>query len=100
MSEFKHTPGPWEIVDNMRDPDGFAIYAPNEDYQLDRIGRCFNKFNAHLIAAAPDLLEALQAALSQCLAWQGEPNEHSCEIHSEIVRQARAAIAKATGVKE
>lgn len=92
MSEFKHTPGPWEIVDNMRDPDGFAIYAPNEDYQLDRIGRCFNKFNAHLIAAAPDLLEAL-VDLYQSI-------DGCCDLTPEVMAKARAAIAKATGVKE
>lgn len=52
--------------------------------------------DARLIAAAPELLEALESTLQQCLLWQGEPHEHSCEIHSEIVAKARAAIAKAT----
>ena len=57
MSEAKHTPGPW-IVDTdyiiqdggTSDENTIAIVGDQEEW----------KANAHLIAAAPDLLEALE----------------------------------------
>src|SRR5690554_6165635 len=99
MSERKFTTGPWML-------SGRTVYALND--------QGFNRFsalvqdahtsaveldaNARLIAAAPELLEALECALAQCLAWQGEPNdEWSCPIHVAVCKRARAAIAKATG---
>jgi len=42
------------------------------------------------------LREALQNTLAHCLSWQGEPGEHSCEIHAAVVEQARAALAQPT----
>ena len=47
--------------------------------------------NARLIAAAPDLLEALKLAVRQ--------NEHDMLMTGEECRQCRAAIAKAEGEK-
>lgn len=98
MSESKHTPGPWSRV-------GTFVHALSDDganqfcalVQDAHTPTQVLEANARLIAAAPELLEALQQTLAQCLAWQGEPNEYSCEIHSKIIRQARAAIAKALG---
>ena len=49
--------------------------------------------NAHLIAAAPELLEALNGLLDQCDL--GEVNEET----QPLIDAAKAAIAKATGVK-
>lgn len=48
---------------------------------------------AHLIAAAPDLLDALETALD---GWQRE-FEYLAKRTPEWVTKARAAIAKATG---
>lgn len=92
MSEFKGTPGPW--LRSLR-----TVYALNEwgvnqfsaliqdahtpDYEL--------KANAQLIAAAPDLLEALE----QFVAWVDAPCE-SAFSYSQLA-SARAAIAKALG---
>lgn len=45
--------------------------------------------DAHLIAAAPDLLAALQLAVRQ--------NSHDMQMTDEELRQCEAAIAKATG---
>lgn len=52
--------------------------------------------NARLIAAAPDLLAALQMA-THCLVWHEE--QHGVGIDAEALRAARAAINKATGVQ-
>lgn len=50
-----------------------------------------DKANAHLLAAAPELLEALEAVLDNCLDSQGLFDAYA---------KARAAIAKATGEQQ
>ena len=50
----------------------------------------YDKANAKLIAAAPDLLEALEALLIVC-------KEAQCSDSYWLYKQARAAIQKATG---
>ena len=48
--------------------------------------------NAHLIAAAPDLLSALQEMISVF-----QDHEQYDEESAEVISMARAAIAKAEG---
>lgn len=81
----KHTPGPWLPHMAFSDPDGVPEFcvdvmkaATREDYKL--------------IAAAPDLLEALEELLKlhDNEVFVKEPWEESME-------QARAALAKARG---
>ena len=90
--ELKHTPGPWvdgQLEDNdcceVMDERGYYIATCHDGVRGERNADA----NARLIAAAPDLLEALQE-LANCgaEAW-GE--DRPC------VHIARAAIAKATG---
>ena len=89
MSEVKHTPGPWQWTQHF-DPtisiykDGFGTLARLYDSAAGT-----GKANARLIAAAPDLLEALVQFVDEfygCYA-DGEP----------AMIKARAAITKATG---
>lgn len=96
----KHTPGPWAV-----DADAYPIfiYSESETWPLiDELGNeegckgAFiantgdNKANARLIAAAPDLLEALKDML--------DGHEDACTGYGEgAADKARAAIAKATG---
>lgn len=93
----KHTKGPWINLGNG------DIVARSEDFcggEKD-IASVFltsndeDEANAHLIAAAPDLLEALQSA------ERAMSNKHfAAEVlaHDSIVREMiRAAIANATG---
>jgi hypothetical protein len=89
----KHTPGPWSGSEKFcvgpisRDDDqsyGMVIsladvYGPNRDA------------DSHLIAAAPELLEALLVVMSY-------PVVRNC-LEVEHNDAARAAIAKATGEK-
>ena len=80
----KHTPGPWHIANGVQ-------IRSNRD-QIAKIWMMRDgegRENARLIAAAPDLLEAL-IELADCgaEAW-GE--DRPC------VKWARAAIARATG---
>ena len=91
----KHTPGPWETYVNANNDVTIRKMFP-DGTECCQIARCKSSFaNARLIAAAPELLEALKAGPSAehppvdgeiCLCWQ-----------CEFVRLRRAAIAKAEG---
>jgi len=92
----KHTPGPWEIKAHP-DPCYRYISAPEHIAlaqvvwrveEEDRSPSC--EANAHLIAAAPELLDAL------CYLLQTSTGE-THEQWLEAMDQARAAIAKAKG---
>lgn len=88
----KHTPGPWTA---QRDPgavmaDDWCIGAGS---QIDMVAVCSER-DARLIAAAPELLEALIAVR----AW--DVSNLALDVPLEIRRQMQAAIAKATGGAE
>ena len=92
-----HTSGLWTI--NKINPwtINYLLYdEPLSDVNV--VCRMPNKnpkteANAILIAAAPELLEALNGILDQCDL--GEVNEET----QPLIDAAKAAIAKATGVK-
>jgi len=78
-----HTPGPWRI-------EGPTLKGPK--YNLGSVNShktTEGAANAALIAAAPDLLEALRAAYSDIQRCPG----HTIDMLGRI----EAAIAKATG---
>ena len=100
MSANKHTPGPWLRDDrsgldcDVRAASGRKValcwgLASNNatNYRADYRAEC--DANAHLIAAAPELLEALQEMVSLV--------EVVIPFDGPQQRKARAAIAKATG---
>lgn len=102
MSEANHTPGPWKhegqgditgIEDNGfgRGPvDVCSVYLRTVKGRHDA--------NARLIAAAPDLLEALQELLRDVQDYQRINNLGGENNHSQV--KAKAAIARAIGKKE
>jgi len=82
----QHTPGPWRIGDA-----GFTVFGPPKSGALpETIAPVKNRANARLIAAAPELLEALEALLNRDLA-------PPLEKIGAVYVNARAAIAKARG---
>lgn len=93
-----HTPGPWDCTGCLfPDDDMGGVY-----YRLQADGMDARAANARLIAAAPELLEALQAMwgcaghTEEC-AFYGDP-EGVCNCGYGPARDAtKAAIAKATG---
>ena len=99
------TPGPWRVGDNVPDNDtsilaDFAGHPTTicECFNHARIGRNDDKANARLIAAAPDLLEALRLVLEHA-EWIAAVHVGTPPPNSEFARRAkmaRAAIAKAT----
>ena len=95
----KHTPGPWYVgsgtyegrniysTASVTDGEGFTyqpVVATAEDDEV----ACWDA-NARLIAAAPDLLEALKDMVDLV--------ELLCPFDGPQQRKARAAIARATG---
>jgi hypothetical protein len=85
-----HTPGPWISLSDGR------IYAPGEivaDTTFGCLSRGTTDANARLIAAAPDLLAALQ----RCLAFMERIAVEDCIADTIGENQARAAIRKAKG---
>ena len=91
----EHTQGPWEVI------GGTVIVSKEDRYYIahtpevaeDRFWE--TRANARLIAAAPELLEALESLI----------REHDCEASAfedslcecKLCTPARAAIAKARG---
>lgn len=115
----QHTPGPWSLCQHLRSierdracscgyrgvvfgPDAtpFAICQPGHDpapggqegTEPARYPREVEIANARLIAAAPELLDALEALARHDFDDRDDP-----VIYNEVCRRARAAIAKARG---
>lgn len=85
----QHTPGPWTVGSCTWNEDG------NVCYELQGIKRG-SAPDARLIAAAPDLLDALKMGVAETMDYIKLNNLTGAENNHWIV-QARAAIAKATG---
>lgn len=109
----QHTPGPWHVISTREDE--LKVKGPEDEWVCDCADGFWSdetdawimaddsKANAALIAAAPELLEALEwfAGLARFLP----PDMHDAEFcdQDEVVlqaghlRRAAAAIAKARG---
>jgi len=59
----KHTPGPWEIEPHSTIDKEFNV-GPGISVDYDDVDHAEQDANAKLIAAAPDLLEALNYCIS------------------------------------
>lgn len=88
-----HTPGPWTISDDHGKRwietlanDDTICEVHRRDTRVGRYRDCQFHANAHLIASAPDLLDALKE-----IASYPEPDA------LELKRIARVAIAEAIG---
>jgi hypothetical protein len=81
----KHTKGPWFVDDNQIWGNGIPLA---EIYKITVMSKEEQSANARLIAAAPELLEALQEFIK--LGSSAGSNEN-------LIAQATLVIAKATG---
>jgi len=115
MAEVKHTPGPWEshgsfVITTADVPSGrtFGYGCGNrficdlndgEYHEYDSVAE--QEANARLIAAAPDLFEALPD-LTHVIAWL----RNGCEVEHAVTeleiyqRRIDAALSKATTQQE
>ena len=98
----KHTPGPWSIGDDSN--AGCEVIAGPVAIVLDRIARVAGDgtyvisreemiANARLIAAAPCMLQALEAATAEIRAIYGDQPPAT----NSVVMLIEAAIKKARG---
>ncbi len=93
----EHAPGPWEVA------HGTWIYAKGDCVAIGShaiFTQEASTANVNLIAAAPDLLEALEAMLDAQSARKhplGTPDEGIATICAEAASKARAATSKAKG---
>mgnify|MGYP001600623960 CR=1 FL=1 len=95
----KHTPGPWKVTELDWDSSDTYINPSRETGEFALICRmtgshAHKNANARLIAAAPELLEALEEALT---APFGLVRGDDARKQTDFVTKARAAIAKAKG---
>lgn len=119
MSEQKHTSWPWKllkfadderyVVTNQDGHEGFYREIATVSFGYSEPAETEQHANARLIAAAPEMLEALLAITSnkhmnlgdlvyyvrerECQGWEGR----SVKAWSDAVMKVTAAIAKATG---
>lgn len=98
MEEFKGTPGPWSLDEYCNvvhgEKDG---YGRKQNVRVSGValpGRVTEEYaaNTQLVAAAPELLEALQS-----LVHADTHGIKNCTAQTSAIEKARAAIAKALG---
>jgi hypothetical protein len=113
--ELKCTPGPWEARGRVNAPTadclrglpddewGFVIWMPRPPFVFGRVGAVVatavkpsveTEANAHLIAAAPELYEALLLARSEI---EKHNWEYGHVTRTEQMAVIDAALAKARG---
>lgn len=97
----KHTPGPWFLEEPYTGTNRYPVTFDRGDNSRGTIAECYGQggtreevtVNALLIAAAPDLLEALEAISG----WASDEGPLAGKGPMSISAFARAAIAKAKG---
>jgi hypothetical protein len=97
----KHTKGPWEshngeVTTQQVNGRSFRRIAAVQDYGMGSLPEV-DEANARLIAAAPDLLEALRAMLAEAEQYGFGGNSGGHGTGRVACDQARYAIAKAEG---
>ncbi|TQC75582.1 hypothetical protein [Pantoea dispersa] len=102
MEGFKGTPGEWRwftsnshkrLSSVLSGKDGDVLYAYNDSTGFPMVGCAEN--DMALIAAAPELLEALQWAMTKIGPYTQRTNSN--QAHCDQIDKANAAIAKALG---
>lgn len=100
------TPGPWHVFDENDPFPGIEASNPRQSIVIWGTGsaecgvsgrtRKEQLANARLIAAAPDLLDALREIANGQGAFSTDPLTHASNTIDDMKELARAAIAKAT----
>lgn len=102
-----YTPGPWRFSSHPHDGNYMRITCSNDPAEGDNLRGYCGEANARLIAAAPDLLDALQTLMKVHDESAGFAGKYGRKLDEAIEAQrikvdhatalARAALARATG---
>ena len=103
MTTAAHTPGPWRTKTGPGWHDTYIVgelvgaHEPTIATVRVHNNQQHHMANARLIAAAPELLAALEVLLPMFADWHSEFPQHVGDKEAPALQNARAAIAKATG---
>lgn len=112
MSEFKGTPGPWEVGRvigcYIEGRNSWSHVCSVMDDHKDSVTEQESIYNRHLIAAAPELLDACKLAFYNQVGpklanqvkennWQWPDGKEGLSVVSILAEQLRYVIAKALG---
>lgn len=97
-NEAQHTPGPWMVTERNTGERSALLVSKDDCMNFGAIAEVYPwnpggdpQANAHLIAAAPDLYEALHEILNYIGGADGPL------LDSYVMDRAEAALAKARG---
>ena len=91
-----HTKGPWNVANFHSYDKRILIPEAGCEVDYDDCDRAEAEANARLIAAAPDMYEALRAVV----AWCETPQDHGGNPYcKKFVHLAQDALAKAEGAE-
>jgi hypothetical protein len=96
----QHTPGPWRCGQGITEKITPVVWAGSLVFGeriVHRIAVCDNAANARLIAAAPELLDALEELVSDLEFDMSAGCNPRLVKSGKRIEYARAAISKATG---
>ncbi len=101
MKNSKHTPGPWYSHQTTQTDGRYVIYNDLGTIAVtDATMRAEN--NAHLIAAAPEMLEALQKYIDLITEFKSltdqDDKRRLIDSQTNHHKEVKLLIAKATGV--
>jgi hypothetical protein len=96
----QHTPGPWQVDPDPRHLIGGVVFAANATTTIAKVSSSDNTngtrlANARLIAAAPELLAALEQLGRAIAPFVAVPIGSRNPVVCEAIDAARAAIARA-----
>jgi len=101
MSENKFTPGPWHVgygeAIRIYDLKGNSLAIATNIHMYGRRNVNEVEANANLIAAAPELLEALEEILADYTLASDEWCDDALDYALELISRVEKVIAKAKG---
>lgn len=92
-----HTPGPWVVGMRIYGQDSYIVRSGDT-----QVGIAHGAPNAHMFAAAPDLLGALKEMMRRYQGLDEAATKRGCGDYyaNYTLRLAHAAIAKAHGQQQ
>jgi len=99
----KHTPGPWTLsgANTVHGPDCIVAFVGTADEEVRKFSSKRQNADAYLIAAAPELLAALEELLPdlqcRCDVAFTSRGRHQSNTFCHHEDNVKAAIAKARG---